>query len=165
MTDTTDGRRGSSARASRNSIRLDGEELGRYLNEPRTMVLATIGSSGLPHQVAMFFVMDDGRPTFWSYRKAQKVRNIERDPRVGCLVEDGREHDELRGVQFAGVARLSTDPADVGRVWRRLTEKYRGSVTEDEIANFHRQADKRCVITVDVERMVSWDHRKLPTVQ
>jgi hypothetical protein len=110
----------------------------------------------------MFYVMDGGNPVFWSYRRAQKIVNIERDPQVSCLVEDGTDYRDLRGVLLAGRARLSVDPAVIERTARLLSEKYTGPVTPSDLANFRRQAAKRCVVTVEVERVTSWDHRKLP---
>jgi hypothetical protein len=51
----------------------------------------------------------------------------------------------------------------IERTWRRLTEKYSGPVTPAGLANFRRQADKRCVVTVEAVGVLSWDHGKLPT--
>jgi PPOX class probable F420-dependent enzyme len=136
-------------------------EVASYLAAPRTMIVATHGPGGFPHQVAVFYVMDGERLAFWSYRKAQKVTNIQRDPRISCLVEDGTEHRELRGVLLVGQARISLDPAVIEDTWRRLTEKYRGPITLAELANFQRQAHKRCVVTVEVDRIISWHHRKM----
>jgi PPOX class probable F420-dependent enzyme len=137
-------------------------EVAEFMAGPRTMILATHGTAGFPHQVAMFYVMDGANPAFWSYRKAQKIVNIERDSQVSCLAEEGTGHRELRGVLLTGHARISTDPAVIERTWRQLREKYAGPVTTADLANFHRQADKRCIVTVEVTRVTSWDHRKLP---
>lgn len=137
------------------------DEVARYLDRPRTMTVATIGPGGFPHQVAVWFVMDGTSPCFWTYRRSQKVRNIERDARISCLVEDGTDHDSLRGVQVAGTAEVSVDPTVLERTWRLLTEKYRGPITTEDLAGFERQVAKRCVVSVDVVRTTSWDHRRL----
>ena len=137
-------------------------EMADYLAAPRTMILATIGVGGFPHQAAMFYVMAGANPVFWSYRRAQKVVNIERDPKVSCLVEEGRDYRALRGVMLRGSARVCADPEIIEQTWRQLTEKYTGPISEAELANFRRQADKRCVVIVEVTRVSSWDHRKLP---
>jgi PPOX class probable F420-dependent enzyme len=137
-------------------------EVASYLAAPRTMVVATHGPGGFPHQVAVFYITDGERLAFWSYRKAQKVTNIQRDPRVSCLVEDGTDHRELRGVLLVGHAHVSLDPAEIERTWRRLTAKYQGPISPADLANFQRQAGKRCAVTVDVQRIVSWDHRNMP---
>jgi PPOX class probable F420-dependent enzyme len=146
----------------RDHIRLSTEEISAYLDAPRNMVIATLNADGTPHLTAVSYVMDGTSPVFWTYAKSQKVRNIERDPRVSCLVEDGELHSELRGVMLTGTARVSRDPELIEATWRRLTVAYRGPIDVADVANFERQRDKRCVVTVAVRRTVSWDHRKLP---
>lgn len=146
----------------REHVRMSPAEVADYLAGPRTMIVATNGVGGFPHQVAMFYVMAGPNPVFWSYRRAQKIVNIERDPRVSCLVEEGTDYRGLRGVLLTGNARVSLDPDVIEKTWRQLTEKYTGPITEPDLANFRRQADKRCVVTVEVTRVTSWDHRKLP---
>jgi PPOX class probable F420-dependent enzyme len=146
----------------REHVRMTAAEVRGFLAEPHTMIVATHGASGFPHQVAMFYVMDGESPAFWSYRRAQKIVNIQRDPRVSCLVESGKNYQELVGVLLTGLARVTTDPEVIERTWRLLTEKYSGPVTPTDMANFQRQAGKRCVVTLEVTRVTSWDHHKLP---
>src|SRR5712691_13149860 len=83
--------------------------------------LATNGHDGFPHLVTMYYVMVDGLITFWTYRKSQKALNLERDPRISCLVEDGEEYFDLRGVLVQGLARRIDDPAAVAEIGRRIT--------------------------------------------
>ena len=42
--------------------------------------------------------MHEGRIAFWTYASSQKIKNLERDDRITCLVEDGADYFELRGV-------------------------------------------------------------------
>jgi PPOX class probable F420-dependent enzyme len=145
----------------REHVRMSPAEVAAYLGGPHTMIVATNGTGGFPHQVAVFYVMDGDNPVFWSYRKAQKIVNLQRDPRVSCLVETGTDHRELRGVLLTGRAHVCADPAVIERTWRWLTEKYSGPVTPADLANFQRQADKRCVVTVTAADVLSWDHSKM----
>jgi PPOX class probable F420-dependent enzyme len=147
--------------ANRAGVAMSPEQVAAYLAAPRTMIVATIGPDGMPHQTAVWYVMNGTDPIFWTYTKSQKVVNLLRDPRISCFVEDGRQHRVLRGVALTGRAAISTHPADIEATWRRLTTTYSGPVTDSDEANFARQAGKRCVITVGVERVTSWDHRKL----
>jgi PPOX class probable F420-dependent enzyme len=151
----------TSTPSQRDTARLTPEETTAFLAAPRTMVVATLGPGGGPHQAAVFYVMDPSGPVFWSYAKAQKVRNLQRDPRISCLVEDGAELTELRGVQLIGRARVSFEPGLVEATWRRLTAHHQGEITPARWSAFERQAAKRCVISVTTERTITWDHRKL----
>ena len=66
------------------------------LSDGRKLQLATINPDGTPHLVTMYYVMIDGQIIFWTYRSSQKARNLQRDPRVTCLVETGEEYFDLR---------------------------------------------------------------------
>jgi hypothetical protein len=109
----------------------------------------------------MFYVMLGGRIAFWTYRAAQKARNLARDPRVTCLVETGEDYFELRGVQVAGLARLVDDPAGVLEIGRGVAGGMAGvpgDAVEDYVAH---AARKRVGFFVEPSRIVSWDHSKL----
>ena len=91
------------------------DEIAALLAAARKMQLATINRDGTPHLVTMFYALRDGRIAFWTYRASQKARNLARDPRLTCLVEDGEDYFELRGVQVNGVARPHRRPGRGGR--------------------------------------------------
>src|SRR5262245_15937474 len=84
-------------------------EVDDFLHLPHPMALATNGPDGRPHVVAMWYGFLDGVVGFMTYRRSQKLRNLERDPRVSCLVEDGSSYDVLRGVLVRGRARRVDD--------------------------------------------------------
>ena len=65
------------------------DEVAAYLEEQKVLNVATIGPSGHPHVVAMWYVVLDGKPAFWTFGKSQKVMNIRRDPKITGLVESG----------------------------------------------------------------------------
>ncbi|GII55822.1 PPOX class F420-dependent enzyme [Planotetraspora thailandica] len=160
-------RPGSSKRAG---IAMDDEEVAAFLRDGGKLQLATINPDGTPHLVTMFYGLADGKITFWTYRKAQKARNLERDPRVTCLVETGDEYAELRGVMIYGKARLIDDPEEVLSVGMDVTRRMTGMPSSEEApqaddplrAYVAHTARKRIAFVVEPTRTVSWDHRKLP---
>jgi len=123
--------------------------------------LATINRDGTPHLVTMFYVMLDGQIAFWTYRSAQKARNLARDPRVTCLVETGEEYFDLRGVQVVGLARCIEDPARVLDIGRRLAAVTAGMDAETLEEYTTKTARKRVGYVVEPRRVISWDFRKL----
>lgn len=136
-------------------------EIAAFLAEPHKLQLATINPDGTPHLVTMYYGLFDGRIAFWTYRKSQKARNLERDPRVACLVEAGTRYGDLRGVQVTGRV-IPIDDAD--RVFQIGEVVYRRSVPDwsPELAGYVRQqAVKRRAYVVEPGRTTSWDHRKL----
>jgi len=137
------------------------EEVSAYLEEQRVLNVATIGPTGHPHVVAMWYVMLDGAPTFWTFAKSQKVLNIRRDPKITGLVESGETYDELRGVELVGTARLIEDFEAVRDIGIRVSTKYSGPPSDAALSFIEQQARKRVGVAIDVERVVSWDHTKL----
>jgi PPOX class probable F420-dependent enzyme len=144
-------------------------EVAAFLRDGRKLQLGTINPDGTPHLVTMFYGLCEGKIAFWTYRKAQKARNIERDPRVSCLVEAGDDYSELRGVLVYGTTRLIDDPDGVVEVGMAVTKRMTGPATVDagteDDAALRRYVEhsgrKRIAFVVEPTRVVSWDHRKL----
>ena len=144
-------------------VGMSAEAATAMLAECRKVQLATINPDGTPHLVTMFYVLREGRIAFWTYRAAQKARNLDRDPRLTCLVEDGEDYFELRGVQVRGVARRLDDPAEVAGIGRSIAARLTG-VPVDTVADYVTQAArKRVAYVVEPTRVTSWDHRQLVT--
>lgn len=145
----------------RSRVALTADEVARLLAESRKVQVATLNRDGTPHLVTMFYTLVDGHLAFWTYRASQKARNLARDPRLTCLVEDGEDYFELRGVQVRGVARRIDDPAAVLAVGRRIATRLRGvpvDALDDYVAA---AARKRYAYVVAPRHVASWDHRKL----
>ncbi len=146
----------------RDQIKMTDAEVQAFLEEQKTMAIATIGPSGRPHVIAMWYAFFDGVPTFWTFAKSQKVVNLRRDPRITCMVETGDTYAELRGVELVAHARIIEDPAEVVRFGIVEFERYQGrKVTDALLPGVERMAQKRVLVQIEVEKVVSWDHRKL----
>ncbi|GAA1070562.1 pyridoxamine 5'-phosphate oxidase family protein [Nocardiopsis composta] len=155
--------RGGNRRAR---IRLTGEEAEAFLAANRKVQVATVGRDGAPHLSTLFYAMVGGRLAFWTYAASQKAVNLRRDPRMTCLVDDGEDYGELRGLVLYGTAELDGDPAAVARVGTAVTAAMTGTPVADlqgpEAQQGIAQAGrKRVAVFLDVQRTVSWDHRKI----
>jgi PPOX class probable F420-dependent enzyme len=145
----------------RDLIRMNDEEIRTFLEEQRTLQVATIDHDGFPHLVAMWYTLIDNELAFWTYAKSQKAVNLRRDPRLTCLVEAGERYDELRGVQIKGQAVIKDDRETVQRLGEAIWERYTGPLNEHTRPMVEAQAAKRVAIFVRPLEIVSWDHRKL----
>jgi PPOX class probable F420-dependent enzyme len=145
----------------RTQIAMTDEEVDAYLAGRRTMNVATVGPSGHPHLVAMWYGFVEGRPAFWTFAKSQKMMNLRRDPKLTALVESGDVYAELRGVEIVGTGRIVDDRATIIEIGRSVAERYTGPVDEQGLAGIERQADKRHGVIIDIDHIVSWDHTKL----
>lgn len=147
----------------RAQITMTDDEVAAYLAEQTVLNVATLGPTGHPHLVAMWYEVIDGKVAFWTFGKSQKVLNLRRDPRITCLVESGETYEELRGVELVGTADLVEDYDAVLAIGRAVGLKYQGEgvLSEAALPFLEAQARKRIGIVVNVESVVSWDHTKL----
>ncbi|CAN5585038.1 PPOX class F420-dependent oxidoreductase [soil metagenome] len=138
------------------------DEVEAFLQERQVLNVGTFGPDGRIHLVAMWYGFLDGLPAFETYAKSQKVANVRRDPRMTCLVEDGDAYEELRGVELVGTAEILDDPAAVLAVARSVVDRYLGvDDPADADAIAAGLANKRVAVKLNIDKVVSWDHRKL----
>lgn len=164
----------------RDRVMMSPAEVASFLSGSRKVQMATLNVDGSVHLVTMFYAMVDERIAFWTYRTSQKALNLARDPRVTCLVEDGTDYFELRGVQVIGTVRCIEDPPGVLAIGRLIasgmggaggaaadgtadadgtdTAGVPGEALEEYVTH---AARKRHAYIVEPRRIISWDHRKL----
>jgi PPOX class probable F420-dependent enzyme len=148
----------------RDQIRMSADELAAFLDEQRTVIVATNGRDGWPHLMPLWYVVRDGELWSWTYAKSQKVRNLERDPRVTLQVEAGSQYHELRGAMIRARAELHRDRSTVEAFGIELFERYTGTspLPEPVFAMVRAQAPKRVALQfVAAGPPVTWDHGKL----
>jgi PPOX class probable F420-dependent enzyme len=146
----------------RDQIQMSDAELRAFLGEQRTVVCATNGARGWPHLMPLWYVVRDREIWAWTYAKSQKVRNLERDPRATLQIEAGDTYDQLRGVMLEATAELVRDTETVAALGAEILGRYGDSSVSVEVNEAIRaQARKRVGLRFVVERIASWDHRKL----
>jgi PPOX class probable F420-dependent enzyme len=109
----------------------------------------------------MWYALVDGDVWFETKAKSQKVLNLRRDPKITCMVEAGETYDQLRGVSLEGTAEIVEDPDALWQVGVSVFERYTGPVTDESKPMIEVMLNKRVAVKVNVDRVVSWDHRKL----
>jgi PPOX class probable F420-dependent enzyme len=149
--------------SGRNAVTMSDGEIEQFLTDNMKVQIATIGPDGTPHLTTLFYVLEDGMLAFWTYGRSQKVVNLRRDPRITCLIEDGEDYFELRGVTIQGKARLVEEYDDIRALGARVAQRMAGDVDlgdfGDEIVD--KQARKRVGIVVEPVKVASWDHHKM----
>ncbi len=147
----------------RSAVAMSEAEVEDFLAGDMKVQIATIGPDGAPHLTTLFYVLDEGRIAFWTYGASQKVKNLRRDPRITCLVEDGEDYFELRGVSITGRATLLEEYDDIVALGARVAAKMAGDVDLGELGDqiVEQQARKRVGIIVEPDKVASWDHRKM----
>lgn len=152
----------------RSRIELSEAEQQELLRSSRILQVASINPDGRPHLVPMWFDFDDeGVLIFTTYGRSQKVRNLERDPRMTALAEAGEAYNELRGLSIDATAEIVRDPQVTARSLAIIGAKYDDRPRPEPPAEPLAEADlpppafKRVTVRIHPERTRSWDHRKL----
>ena len=149
----------------RTSIELSDDDQHDLLANARTLQVASLNANGWPHLVPMWFAIDDdGLIAFTTYGTSQKVRNLERDPRITVLLETGDVYNELRGISIDGEAEIVRDPYVTFHTRALISAKHEGAprpAMPERGTEMPSWASKRVTIRVHPRRTRSWDHRKI----
>ncbi|RDH09628.1 pyridoxamine 5'-phosphate oxidase family protein [Tsukamurella pulmonis] len=145
----------------RGAIQMSEAEIEDFLERSRTATIATLGASGAPHLVAMWYAVIDGDLWIETKSKSQKVVNLRRNPVMSASIEAGDSYDQLRGVTIEGAAEIVEDEATVRAVCEQVYERYFGPYTEDLKPAIDAMVNKRVAVRLRGDRVRSWDHRKL----
>ncbi len=152
--------------SGRDAVRMTDQEVAAFLADNVKVQVASIGKDGAPHLSTLFYVVLDGSIAFWTYGRSQKIRNLERDPRVAALVEDGTDYFELRGVSINGTAELVRDQERIFEIGSAVATRMVGASSFEELGDLgrtevERQATKRIAVIVHPDHVATWDHSKM----
>jgi Pyridoxamine 5'-phosphate oxidase len=141
-------------------IAMSPAELDEFLTTERTCRVATIGPDG-PHATPLWFVWHVGAILLYSIVRSQRWTDLQRDPRIGIVVDAGQDYAELRGVEITGIAHVVGEVPRTGEahdalvpVERIFADKYFGIAEM-----FHDQ--RHGWLRIDPTKLASWDFRKL----
>lgn len=151
------------ASKGRDLVRMSDAEIEKFLAGHKKVQVATVNPDGSPHLTTLFYVVDEGRIAFWTYGRSQKIKNLERDPRITCLVETGDDYFELRGVSVSGRAELVTDEDGIRAIGTEVASRMVDGADLGDLgrSEVERQVRKRVGVVVVPARTASWDHRKM----
>jgi len=126
-------------------------------------VRGTIGPDGAPHLTTLFYFVQDGKVAFWTYASSQKIKNLQRDPRITLLIESGDDYFELRGVTIHGKAELVTEEDEIRKIGTAVAAVMAKGVDLGDFGReqVERQVKKRYGVVVTPTKVASWDHRKM----
>lgn len=146
----------------REQIQLSEREIRRYLDQQPTVIIVSNGPDGFPHPMPMwFFVDDDASICCTTFRKSQKVLNLQRDPKAALLVESGSEYAELKSVLIYATCEIIDDVDAVRNGLERIRARGKNGVSENQGSTMLDTAPKRVLLKFTPVRYVSWDHAKL----
>lgn len=139
--------------------KLTDEEIEAFIDSrPGWAMLSTIDSGGFPHTVPLGYFRLGSDIIMGVRDRTRKVANVEADPKVSVMLEDGSSMADIRGVLLQGRARIIREP-DERLQLAREGARVRG-VPESEWPTEARPGV--VYIRVTPERTVSWDYSDSP---
>jgi len=146
----------------RDLIRMSDEEISVFLKECKSLNVATLDKEGAPHLTTLWFAVKDGNFMFETYGSSQKIVNLRRDPRIAVICEKGTTYAELRGVSVKGKAEIIDGGAELEEAMRFIVQHNHPHLQGDELKErVTAMKQKRVVVVVHPDKIISWDHRKL----
>lgn len=133
------------------------EEVDAFIDSrPGWIMLTTIGRDGYPHTVPIGYFRMGEDIYIGCRRNTQKLKNIERNPKVSLLLEAGNSMQTIKGVMLQGDARVLTAPEDVLPLLRESSR--RRGVPEADLPT--EVQPTTAYIHVRRRKVISWDYSK-----
>ena len=135
--------------------KLADDQIEAYLDSrPGWAVLSTIDRDGFPHSVPLGYFRLGSDIIMGVRDRTRKVANIENNPNVSILLEDGSTMADIRGVMLQGTARIVREPSEAVQLAREGA-RARG-VPESEWPTEPRPG--AAYIRMTPVRTLSWDY-------
>ena len=146
----------------RDLIRMTDEEMKLFIQEQKSLQVSCMGPDGWPHLTTLWFAVVDQRIVFETYTRSQKILNLQRNPNVTILLEDGIVYEKLRGVMIKGKAVLESKPENVEKYAKAVMIRNQPEIGEEILSEAAKQMSlKRTAVIIEPREIISWDHTKL----
>jgi nitroimidazol reductase NimA-like FMN-containing flavoprotein (pyridoxamine 5'-phosphate oxidase superfamily) len=138
-------------------VSLTKEEARELLDSrPGWLTFTSIGKDGYPHTIPIGFFRIDDDVYVGGRTGTQRLKNIERNPKVSVLVESGTSMQDIKGVLIQGDATAITEPAATLELMRQ-SMRARGA-SEEQLPKEPRP--HIAYIKITPRRYISWDYSR-----
>lgn len=138
-------------------VSLTMEEAYAFLDSnPGWIVLTTIGKDGMPHTVPIGYFRIGDDVYLGGRTGTQRIKNIERNPKVSLLIESGKTMQDIKGLMIQGEADIVSEPDDVLPLMQKAA-KQRGA-SDDQLPKEVRPGI--AYVRVRPQRFISWDYSR-----
>jgi nitroimidazol reductase NimA-like FMN-containing flavoprotein (pyridoxamine 5'-phosphate oxidase superfamily) len=137
--------------------KLTKDEAHAFLDSrPGWLVLTTIGPGGYPHTIPVGYFRLGDDVYAGGRAGTQRLKNIERNPKVSALVESGKTMQDIKGLMIEGDADVVAEPTEVLPLMREAARQ-RGT-PDDQLPTEARPGV--AYIRIRPRRYVSWDYSR-----
>ncbi|HLG13365.1 MAG TPA: pyridoxamine 5'-phosphate oxidase family protein [Blastocatellia bacterium] len=114
--------------------------LKKFCEKEGLLRVAWIDSEGYPRVAPVWFVVMGGRYYFATGASSAKWKAMQRNPRVGWVIDGGKGR-KYKGASMCGRAEEVSDSRLRRRIYRALGLKYFGSVTDSKFVEIYGGVD------------------------
>jgi nitroimidazol reductase NimA-like FMN-containing flavoprotein (pyridoxamine 5'-phosphate oxidase superfamily) len=137
--------------------KLTKEEAHAFLDSrPGWIALTTVSKDGYPHTVPIGYFRLGDDVYIGCRAGTQKLKNIERNPKVSLMVESGNSMQDIKGLMIQGEATVTTEPGELLRL-SQAAARARG-VPEGSLPQ--QPPPGAAYIRVVPKRYLSWDYSR-----
>jgi PPOX class probable F420-dependent enzyme len=136
-------------------------ELDSFLAGQRTCRVATVAADGRPHASALWFAWDGTSLWLYSLTRSRRWAELEADPRVAVVVDDGEEYGELRGVELSGTVERVGEAPRTGEPCPELDVPERLFAARNFGLDAMPHDGRHAWLRLTPSAVVSWDFHKL----
>ncbi|SMH72334.1 pyridoxamine 5'-phosphate oxidase family protein [Candidatus Nitrosotalea okcheonensis] len=128
----------------------------KFLKSQKILRLATIGSSGVPHIVPVWYRYTSGKFYIGTNTSTRKARNIKKNPKVSFCVDTGIRSPDIVGVMGTGRAKLILEKKLVGSLAKKILLRYFKSLKNKSAQQLFDQTD--CIIQITPGKVTEWKY-------
>jgi hypothetical protein len=144
------------------AIAMTTDERNAFLRSQPVCRVATVGSTGVPHVSALWFVWDGTALWLNSLVRSQRWADLGRDPTMAVIVDDGgADFLRLRGVELRGNALVVGEVPRTGEPLDELIEPERLFAGKYAGGRDFSYDGRHAWLRLVPEKIVSWDFSKL----
>lgn len=125
-------------------------------SRPGWIALTTVGKDGFPHTVPIGYFRLGDEVYIGCRAGTQKLKNIERNPKVSLMLEAGNTMQDIKGLLIQGEASVVLAPAEQLPLLRESAR--RRGIPEDQLPTEARPG--AAYIKVVPRKYISWDYAK-----
>ena len=145
----------------RAQIKMTPDEVDAFIHERRPMSMCSINHDGSIHAIAMWYGFLDGLSASRRRPSRKRSRTFAAIPASPACSKTVTRTRSCAVWSSWGAAEIVEDPERMFELGVSVFERYYGGYTEDLKPFVETMLNKRVVVVLHVDRVVSWDHRKL----
>ncbi|WP_320416814.1 pyridoxamine 5'-phosphate oxidase family protein [Candidatus Nitrosotalea bavarica] len=127
-----------------------------FLKSQKILRLATIGPSGNPHIVPVWYMYDNDKFYVGTNTKTRKAKNIKKNSKVSFCIDIGIKSPDIVGMTGIGRAKLILKADIVKQLTEKILLRYFKNMRNQSAQQLLHQTD--CIIEITPKKITNWKY-------